>query len=46
MSYFPEPYTLSKNRINFELDLSNNARKSDLKKKKVLIHPVLPNRST
>ena len=31
MSYFPEPYTCSKNRIKVELDLSNYAAKSDLK---------------
>ena len=31
MSYFTEPYTHSKNKITFELDLSNYATKSDLK---------------
>ena len=31
MSYFTEPYTHSKNKIKFELDLSNYATKSDLK---------------
>ena len=30
MSYFPEPCIHSKNKIRFELDLSNYARKSDL----------------
>ena len=30
MSYFLEPYTDSKNKGNVELDLSNNATKSDL----------------
>ena len=31
MSYFPEPYTRNKNKIEAELDLSNYATKSDLK---------------
>ena len=33
MSYFPDPYTRSKNKVNVELDLSNYdyATKSDLK---------------
>ena len=31
MSYFPEPYTRSKNKIKVELELSNYATKSDLK---------------
>ena len=31
MSYFPKPYT-NKNKIGVELDLSNYATKSDLKK--------------
>ena len=30
MSYFPEPYTLSKHKIKVELDLTNNGTKSDL----------------
>ena len=30
MKYFPELYTLSKNKVKFELDLSNYATKSDL----------------
>ena len=30
-SYFPEPHTYSKNKIEAELDLSNHATKSDLK---------------
>ena len=31
MSYLPEPYKCSKNKIKFELDLLNYATKSDLK---------------
>ena len=31
MSYFPEPYSNSKNKIKFELDLSNYTEKSNLK---------------
>ena len=31
MSYFPKQYTLTKNKIKVELDLSNHATKSDLK---------------
>ena len=31
MSYFPEPYTRSKNKTKAELDFSNYATKSDLK---------------
>ena len=31
MSYFPEPYTHSRNKRKVELDLSNYATKSDLK---------------
>ena len=31
VSYFPEEYTRSKNKIKFEFDLSNYATKSDLK---------------
>ena len=31
MSYFTKPYTHSKNKIKFELDLSNYTTKSDLK---------------
>ena len=39
MSYFPEPYTLSKNKIKAELNLSNYATKLDLKMQQVvLIH--------
>ena len=41
MSYFPEPYTRSKNKIKVQLDLSNNAAKSDLKIKQVLIYQNL-----
>ena len=29
MSYFPEPYTYSKNKIEVELDLPNYATKCD-----------------
>ena len=32
MIYFPESYNHSKNKTKFELDLSNYATKSDLKK--------------
>ena len=31
MSYFPQPYTRSKNKIKLELDFSSYATKSDLK---------------
>ena len=31
MTYFPDPYTHSKNKIQVELDLSNYATKSALK---------------
>ena len=31
MSYFPEPYNPSENKIEVELDLSNYATKYDLK---------------
>ena len=31
MSYFPEPYTHSKNKLKVELDLYNYATKYDLK---------------
>ena len=31
MSYFPEPHTCSRNKITFELELTNYAIKSDLK---------------
>ena len=31
MSFFPEPYTRSKNKIKTELDFSDYATKSDLK---------------
>ena len=31
MSYFPEPYTRSKNKTKVELDLSNYSTKFDLK---------------
>ena len=38
MSYFREPYNRSKNKIKFELALSNYATKFDLKTKQVLIY--------
>ena len=31
MSYFPEPYSRSRNKVKVELNLSNCGRKSDLK---------------
>ena len=31
MSYFPEPYTRSKNKVKVKLDLSNYATTSDLR---------------
>ena len=31
MSYFPEPHTHSKNKLDVELDLPNYATKSDFK---------------
>ena len=31
MSFLPEPYTQSKNKIKVELDLSNYVKKPDLK---------------
>ena len=40
MSYFPEPYTCSKNKIKVELDLANYAKKSD-KMHQVVIHQIL-----
>ena len=33
MSYFTEQYMHSKNKIEVEMDLSNSAKKSDLKNK-------------
>ena len=41
MSYLPETHTRSKNKIKIELDLSNYATISDLKKQQVLIHQIL-----
>ena len=32
MSYFPEPYNHSKNKIKVDLNLSNYVTKSDIKK--------------
>ena len=40
MSYFPEPYTRSKNKIKVELDLYNYARKFS-KMQQMLIHQNL-----
>ena len=39
MCYIPEPYTCSKNKIKFELDLSNFATKSDIKNAAVVDTP-------
>ena len=36
VSYFPEIYTHSKNKIKVELDLTNHATKSDFKKAAVI----------
>ena len=36
VSYFPEIYTHSKNKIKVELDLTNHATKSDFKKTAVI----------
>ena len=41
MSYFPQPYTRSKSKIKVELDLSNYATKSDLKKQEAPMHQNL-----
>ena len=38
MSYYPQPYSHNKNKIKIELDLSNLATKSDIKKQQVLIN--------
>ena len=38
MSYYPQPYSHNKNKIKIELDLSNHATKSDVKKQQVLIN--------
>ena len=35
MSYFPEPYICSKNKIKGELDLASHITKSDLNMKQV-----------
>ena len=40
MSYFP-PYSHSKSKIEADLDFSNYATKSDLKKQQVLIRHYL-----
>ena len=36
MSYFPEPYNCSKNRVNVELYLANYVTKSDLRNSTVV----------
>ena len=41
MSNIPEPYTHSKDKTKVELDLSNNASKSDIQMQQVLIHQNL-----
>ena len=41
MSYYPEPESNIKSKVKVELDLSNYARKSDIKKQLVLIHQNL-----
>ena len=38
---FLDTYTHNKNKIKFELDLSNYTAKSDLKLQQVLIHQTL-----
>ena len=38
MSYFPEPHSRSKNKIEVELGLANYATKCDLKMLQVLTH--------
>ena len=40
MSYFLQPYTLSKNKVKAELDLPNYAAKSDLKTQQMLLHQI------
>ena len=41
MSFFQEPHTHSKNKIEVELDLSNYPIKSDLKTRQMLINQIL-----
>ena len=41
MSNIPEAYTRSKDKTKVELDLSNNASKSDIQMQQVLIHQNL-----
>ena len=41
ISFFPEPYIHSKNKMEVELDSSNYVTKSDLKKQQALIHQSL-----
>ena len=41
MSYFAEPHTYSKNKIEVKLGSSNYAAKSDLKMQQVLIHQLI-----
>ena len=40
MSYFLQPYTLSKNKVKAELDLPNYATKSDLKTQQMFLHQI------
>ena len=40
MSYYPEPYSHSRQEIKVKLNLSNYATKYDIKKKQVLIHKI------
>ena len=40
MSYFSEQHTHSKSKIEVELDLSDNATKSDLRNAKVFMHQI------
>ena len=42
--YFPKPKS-SRVNIKYELDLSNNATKADLKMRQVLIHQILLTKS-
>ena len=40
ITYFLEPYTLSKSKVKAELDLPNYATKSDLKTQQMLLHQI------
>ena len=44
MSYFPEPYTCSRNKIKVKLHFSTYVTKSHLKTQQELIHQILLNR--